>query len=132
MKLLRDMQIALLSVGFDPLRGFYHVMVPGRPALALDMMEAFRPLIVDSTVLRSINTGRLNSGNFVQSPGCCLLTQPARKEWIAAYEQRVDEMITHPAFGYQLSYRRVFHLESRLLSRFIEKELHEYLPLMTR
>lgn len=130
--LLRDFSSALLGIGFDPLFGFYHAMVPGRPALALDLMEAFRPLIVDSTVLRAVNDGSISPNDFLITPGNCAFKKSAKYRWISAYEHRVDELITHPAFGYRLSYRRVFHIEARLLARFLEGELEEYRPLMTR
>ncbi|MFC1591219.1 CRISPR-associated endonuclease Cas1 [Thermodesulfobacteriota bacterium] len=130
--LLRDFVTALHGVGMDPLYGFYHAVVPGRPALALDMMEAFRPLIVDSTVLRSINEGVLSTKDFVQTKNFCSMKPHAKKRWIKAYERRVDEMVTHPVFGYRLSYRRIFTLEARLLGRYISGEFPEYHPLTTR
>ncbi len=130
--LLRDFNAALHGVGLDPLFGFYHSVVPGRPALVLDMMEAFRPLIVDSLVIRLINTGEMKPDAFVRAEGFCQMKPVARRAWIEAYERRVDELITHPRFGYRLSYRRVFHLEARLLARALEGELPDYQPLTTR
>ena len=130
--LLRDFMTALHGAGMDPLYGFYHAIVPGRPALALDLMEAFRPLVVDSTVLRAINEGSFLENDFIQGKGYCVLKPHAKKRWIKAYERRVDEMVTHPAFGYRLSYRRIFSLEARLLGRFFSGEIKEYRPLITR
>lgn len=130
--LLRDFMTALHGAGMDPLYGFYHAIVPGRPALALDLMEAFRPLVVDSTVLRAVNEGSFALSDFVQGKGFCVLKAPAKKRWIKAYERRVDEMVTHPVFGYRLSYRRIFTLEARLLGRFFGGEIGAYRPLTTR
>jgi len=130
--LLRDLMTALHSCGMDPMYGFYHALVPGRPALALDLMEAFRPLVVDSAVLRAINEGSFSQKDFVQSKGFCTLKPHAKKRWIKAYERRVSEMVTHPVFGYRLSYRRIFTLEARLFGRFLSGEIPEYHPLMTR
>jgi len=130
--LMRDFLTALHGAGMDPLYGFYHAVVPGRPALALDLMEAFRPLVVDSAVLRALNEGTLSDGDFVKVEGYCGLKPHAKDRWIRAYERRVDEMVTHPVFGYRLSYRRVFSLEARLLGRFFAAELQEYHPLTTR
>lgn len=130
--LLRDFMTALHGVGMDPMYGFYHALVPGRPALALDLMEPFRPLVVDSAVLRAINEGSFSLNDFVKLDGSCLLKPHARKRWIEAYERRVDEMVTHPVFGYRLSYRRIFTLEARLLGRYFIGEMPEYHPLTTR
>jgi len=130
--LLRDFFVASMGVGFDPLYGFYHTIEPGRPALALDLMEPFRPVIVDSAVLRAVNEGLLGEDDFVSMPGCCVLKRSPKRKWIAAYERRVDELVTHPAFGYRLSYRRVLSLEARLLGRFLEGDIDDYKPLRTR
>lgn len=130
--LLRDFISALIGTGLDPYFGFYHAMVAGRPALALDLMEAFRPLIVDSAALRAINNGNISDEDFLISQGNCMFKKSAKYKWIRAYEHRVDDLITHPAFGYRLSYRRVFYLEARLLARFLDGELENYNPLITR
>ena len=130
--LLRDFMTALHGVGLDPMYGFYHALVPGRPALALDMMEAFRPLVVDSAMLRAVNEGVFTKKDFWHTRDFCALKPKAKKNWIKAYERRVDEMITHPVFGYRLSYRRLFTVEARLLGRFITGEITEYHPMTTR
>lgn len=130
--LLRDFMTALHGVGLDALCGFYHAVVPGRPALALDLMEPFRPLVVDSAVLRAINEGSFSPEDFVQVAGSCILKPHARRRWIEAYERRVDEMVTHPLFGYRLSYRRIFTLEARLLGRYMIGEIPEYHPMTTK
>jgi CRISP-associated protein Cas1 len=130
--LARDFHSAITAVGLDPMFGFYHKIVPGRPALCLDLMEAFRPLIVDSTVLRVINSSILAPEDFIQLEGNCQMKLAAKKKWIEAYENRVDELITHPMFDYRISYRRIFQLETRFLAKVLEGELQDYKPLMTR
>lgn len=130
--LARDFYSAIVAVGLDPMMGFYHKAVAGRPALALDMMEAFRPLIVDSTVLRVINGNIIKKDDFLELSGCCQMKLGTKKKWLAAYENRVDELVTHPRFEYRMSYRRILQLEIRLLARVLEGEFDEYVPLMTR
>ncbi len=130
--LARDFYAALVGVGLDPLLGFLHDVRPGRPALALDLMEAYRPLIVDSTVIRAVNTTELIPEDFEVYPAQALLSKAGRRKFISAYERRMDEMITHPEFGYSLSYRRTLSVECRLLSRVLLGEAIHYRPLRTR
>ncbi len=130
--LLRDCYVALSSIGFDPYRGFYHASEYKRPSLALDMMEPYRPIIVDSSVLRSINQGIVKASDFSIYKGGCYITPSAKKRFINVYEQRMGEVITHPSFDYSLSYRRTLVLESRLLARYIQGDINEYTPLTVR
>lgn len=130
--LLRDFISAIATTGMDYLYGFFHSVIPGRPALALDLMEPYRPLIVDSVVLRMVNEKIINKKDFVASQAGVIMKPSAKKALIEQYEKRVDEMITHPKFGYRLSYRRMFALEAKLLGKYIEGELDEYYPLTTR
>ena len=130
--LTRDFSAALAAVGFDYMFGFYHAVVAGRPAFSLDMMEPYRPLVVDSTILRLVNEKQISKEDFVVFDGGVYMSQTAKKKLLTAYERRVDEMITHPKFGYRLSYRRMFMLESKLLAKYLTGELPEYLPLTTR
>jgi CRISPR-associated protein Cas1 len=123
--LTRDWTVTLLSVGFDPYLGFYHQPRYGRPALALDMMEEFRPLIVDSVVMSAINNGEVGDKDFVYATGAVALTDRGRKAFLAAYERRLAQEITHPVFGYRISYRRVFEIQARLLARAIQGEIPE-------
>lgn len=130
--LVRDFVSALVGVGLDPYFGFYHVMEAGRPALSLDMMEPFRPIIVDSVVIRLINTGEIKRTHFLCAQTEVQMTKEGRSKFITAYERRMDELITHPVFGYRISYRRILDVECRLLGRFLEGEISEYKPLRTR
>jgi CRISPR-associated protein Cas1 len=124
--LTRHLTITLASVGFDPYRGFYHAPRYGRPALALDLMEPFRPIIADSVVLTAINTGEVGPGDFVVAATGTALTQAGRRRFVAAFERRLSQETTHPVFGYQLSMRRMLVVQARLLSRFLLGELPAY------
>lgn len=130
--LTKDVAVTLISVGFDPYLGFYHQPRYGRPALALDLMEEFRPLIVDSVVLSAINTGAIKRTDFVCRGGAVALTPAGRGAFLRAYERRMDELVSHPVFGYRISYRRVLEVQVRLLARHLSGELAEYPPFATR
>jgi CRISPR-associated protein Cas1 len=130
--LVRAWTVALSAVGLDPYRGYYHQPRYGRPALALDMMEPFRPLIADSTVVQAINNGEVRPSDFISAAGSVNLTGDGRKRFIGTFERRMSHEITHPVFGYRLSYRRLLELEARLLGRYLTGEVPEYAPLRTR
>lgn len=130
--LTKDVAVTLIAVGFDPYLGFYHQPRYGRPALALDLMEEFRPLIVDSVVLSAINTGAVKGSDFVCRGGAVALTPAGRGAFLRAYERRMDELVSHPVFGYRISYRRVLEVQVRLLARHLSGELAEYPPFATR
>ncbi|GEO27312.1 CRISPR-associated exonuclease Cas4/endonuclease Cas1 fusion [Alicyclobacillus acidoterrestris] len=128
----RDMYAALAAVGLDPLMGFYHRIATGRPSLVLDMMEPFRAIIADSVVVRTLNTGEIAWDDFYIGQESCSLKLPGRKRFFQAFERRMHETVTHPVFGYKLSYRRMLELEARFLSRYLMGELPEYRPIVTR
>ncbi len=130
--LAKDWTVTLHSVGFDPMLGFYHRPRYGRPALALDLAEEFRPLVAESAALSLINGNELNESHFVTRAGACSLTETGRKVVIGAYERRLDQLITHPMFGYRISYRRVFEVQARLLARTLSGELPTYPSFLTR
>ena len=130
--LARTWTVTLMAVGFDPYRGFYHQPRYGRPALALDMMEPFRPLIADSTVLTAINNGEVRPTDFISAAGSVNLTPDGRKRFIAAFERRLSQEITHPLFGYRLSYRRLLEVQARLLGRYLLGDILEYPHFVTR
>jgi|TARA_B100000315_G_scaffold219431_1_gene221364 CRISPR-associated endonuclease Cas1 len=97
--LTRHLTVALASVGLDPYRGFLHAPRYGRPALALDIMEPFRPIIADSVVLSVINTGEISPIDFVVATTGTALTTAGRRSFIAAFERRLSQETTHPVFG---------------------------------
>lgn len=130
--LVREWHVALTAVGFDAYRGFYHQPRYGRPALALDMMEPFRPLLADSTVLRAINNGEVHPTDFISAGDRVNLSREGRKRFIASFEERIAQEITHPVFGYRLSYRRLLELQTRLLGRFLTGEIPSYPNFTTR
>lgn len=124
--LTRTFSAALATVGLDPWKGLYHVERPGRPALALDLIEPFRPILADSAVLMALNNGELGPEDFIFAAGGCNLKPMARRALIAAYERRLDQETTHPVFGYQVSMRRLIHVQARLLARFLLGEFASY------
>ena len=130
--LAKDCTLAALAVGFDPYLGFYHQPRFGRPALGLDLMEEFRPLIAESTVLSCINNRIVTDTDFVQAGQAVNLTPSGRKRFFQTYEQRMSSLITHPVFDYKVSYRRAIELQARLLARSLTGEISMYTPLMTR
>lgn len=122
----------LSAVGFDPYRGYYHQPRYGRPALALDVMEPFRPLIADSSVLQAINNGEVKPTDFISAAGSVALNASGRKRFIATIERRMSQEVTHPLFGYRVSYRRLFHIQARLLGRYLMGEIPDYPNFATR
>ncbi len=130
--LSKDLTIVCATVGLDPFWGFYHQPRFGRPALALDLMEMFRPLIGDSTVITAINTRMVDSRSFVRTGASVVLTPAGRKGLLRAYEQRMDALVTHPIFQYRVTYRRVLEIQTRLLARFLCGEIREYPTFETR
>ncbi len=130
--LVKECVTALLAVGLDPYRGFYHRLRYGRPSLALDLAEEFRPLLADSVVLTLFNNRMIGEGDFIRRGPACALTQDGRRRVIDGFEGRLDTLIRHPLFGYSVSYRRVLELQARLLARWVSGELPRYRPFTTR
>lgn len=130
--LVKELTIVALGVGFDPYLGFYHRPRFGRPALALDLAEEFRPLLAESVVINLVNNGEVGSGDFVVRAGGVALTASGRKAVLAAYERRLSTTIRHPTFGYKISYRRVLEVQVRLLGALLLGEVPEYVAFTTR
>ncbi len=130
--LAKDLTVACHAVGFDPMIGFYHQPRHGRPALALDLMEPLRALIADSAVLSAVNTRMVSERDFVTAGQAVSLTPRGRKGFFRAYESRMKTLVTHPLFGYRVSYRRLLEIQARLLARTLEGELSEYPVFVTR
>ena len=124
--LTRHLTVALATVGLDPYRGFFHAPRYGKPALALDIMEPFRPIIADSVVLSVVNTGEVSAGDFVTASTGTALTSAGRRRFVGAFERRLSQETTHPLFGYRLSMRRLLILQARLLCRHLLCELPNY------
>jgi CRISPR-associated protein Cas1 len=104
----------------------------GRPALALDLAEEFRPLLADSTVLTLINNREITASDFTVRAGAVSLTADGRKAAIRAWERRMSTEIRHPLFGYKVTYRRAVELQARILAACLTGELPAYQPLVTR
>jgi len=130
--LVRELTHVAWTVGFDPYLGYLHAPRYGRPALALDLMEPFRPLVADSVALMLVNNGEIQPSDFVERMGAVNLTREGRSKVLLAMERRLAQEVTHPVFGYRVSYRRVFEIEARLLARHLLGELPVYEPLVTR
>jgi CRISPR-associated protein Cas1 len=130
-----DMQAAVRIVGLDPFLGFLHSVEYSRPSLPLDLIEEFRAIIVDSIVLRAVNTRALGAGDFhrsQQDPRAVLLTQEGMKKFLNLYEERVESRIRHPATDHQVTYRRSFELQVRYLARVIRQEVPTYVPFLVK
>ena len=130
--LTKELTAATFAVGFDPYLGFFHRPRFGRPALALDLAEEFRPLVADSTVLTLINNGEIKPSHFVVRAGGVSLTPEGRKKVFRAYERRLAISVTHPEFGYQITYRRVMEVQARLLAAMLLGDVPQYTPFVTR
>jgi CRISPR-associated protein Cas1 len=130
--LAKDCAIAALTVGFDPYVGFYHQPRFGRPALALDVMEEFRPLIAESCVLTAINNRMISEKDFVRAGRAVNLSAAGRRQFFVAYEARMNHLVTHPIFDYKVTYRRELELQFRILARYLTGEINQYVPFMTR
>lgn len=130
--LVRELTTTAFAVGFDPYLGFYHRPRFGRPALALDLAEEFRPLIAESVVVNLINNGEVGGDDFLVRAGGVVLTSSGRRAVIRAYERRMGTELTHPLFGYKASYRRVLEVQVRLLGAHLLGETAQYQPVVTR
>lgn len=130
--LVKECTVALAAVGLDPHWGLHHRPRHGRPALALDLMEEFRPLIVDSAAISAFNTEMLRLSDFTVGSSGCLLRDAGRKAFIRAFELRMDQMVTHPVLDYRLSWRVMVRLQARLLARWLRGDIASYPGMVTR
>jgi CRISP-associated protein Cas1 len=112
--------------------GLLHRPRFGRPALALDLAEEFRPLLADSTVLTLINNREIRASDFLVRAGAVTLTAAGRKAVFRAWERRMTTEVRHPLFGYTVSYRRAVELQARILAAHLTGELPQYEPMVTR
>lgn len=130
--LAKECTIGLLGVGLDPHWGFLHAPRHGRPALALDLMEEFRPLIVDSAVITAVNTGMVRERDFTRGRSGCILSANGRKAFIRAFEARMEQLVTHPVFHYRASWRSMIRLQARFLARNLRGDIPAYRAITTR
>ncbi len=120
------------SVGLDPFLGFMHQPRYGRPALALDLMEEFRPLLADSVAISLINRGEVGPEDFMHSANGTFLTDKGRKPFWEAWFRRLDTEVSHPEFSYKMAYRRMLEVQARQLWRFVRGEALTYHGFVTR
>ena len=130
--LTKDVAVAARLVGFDPYLGFLHQPRAGRFSLALDVMEELRPIVADSVVVNVINMCVVTSKDFIRRGVGVTLNAEGRKKVLKAWERRLSEQVTHPIFGYRVSYRRIFEMQCRLLARHLRGEIPEYPGFRTR
>jgi CRISPR-associated endonuclease Cas1/CRISPR-associated protein Cas4 len=130
--LTKELAVTARVVGFDPYLGFMHQPRHGRLSLALDLMEEFRPLLADSVVVSLINTKAIEPGDFLRRGVGVTLTSDGRRKFLRAWERRLSDQVTHPLFGYRVSYRRILEMQARLLARHLLGELPEYPGFRTR
>lgn len=131
--ILANQTVSLITlVGLDPYIGYLHSPGFGKPALALDIIEEFRPLIVDPVVITMLNTNVLHERDFVDELGSVRLTERARKLFLEKLEERLNTTIQHPYFGYKTTYRRCIELQVRLLGKVLLGEVPHYQPFIVR
>jgi CRISPR-associated protein Cas1 len=132
--LRHDIQSALNIVGFDPYLGYLHTQRYGRPSLALDMMEEFRPLVVDAMVLCCLNKSILRPEDFESEPlsGAVSLNLEARKQFLRQYEQKKQSRFRHPVLEKQCTYQEAFEIQARLLGKYLLAETEQYPPLILK
>ena len=123
--LAKECVVALWAEGLDPWWGFYHQPRYGRPALALDLMEPFRPVIADSVVITAINTGMVGAKDFITNSNGCALRPAGRKALLRAWEHRLNQLYTHPMFDYRCSWRTILRIQARLLTRWLRGDIPE-------
>ncbi|GAC1697814.1 MAG: CRISPR-associated endonuclease Cas1 [Ktedonobacteraceae bacterium] len=123
---------AVQLVGFDHFVGYLHSSFYGRPSLALDLVEEFRPIIVDSVVLNMLNNRMITPTDFVVEVGAYRLKDARRKFFSTKLEERLNEEVQHPVFGYKTSYLRCIELQARLLGKYLTGEIESYPPMRIR
>ena len=131
--LVNDVRGALEAVGLDPQVGFLHRLRPGRPSLALDLMEEFRPILADRLTLSLFNRGQLKAKDFERTEsGAVLLKESARKEALIAWQERKRAEVLHPFLQERMTTGLLWHMQARLLARCIRGELDAYPPYVVR
>ncbi len=131
--LANDVRSALETVGLDPQVGFLHQLRPGRPSLALDIMEEFRAYMGDRIMLNLINLKQVNKKDFeIRESGEVRMSDNARKTLLTAYQKRKQEEITHPFLGEKMTIGLLPHVQAQLLARYIRGDIPDYPPFYLR
>ncbi len=128
-----DCTAALEGVGLDPQVGFFHALRPGRPALALDLMEELRPVLADRLALTLVNRRELTADDFeVHDGGATMLNDTGRRTVILAYQKRKEEEVDHRVLDGTTPLGLVPHLQARVLARYVRNDLPHYVPFLMR
>ena len=131
--LTHDAASALEGVGLDPQEGYLHTVRPGRPSLALDLIEEFRVMLADRLALALINRRQITSEDFQLFPGgAVLLNDKGRKSVLTAYQNKKSEPIQHPLLKEKIPTGLLLHVQARVLARALRGEMDEYLPMLFR
>jgi CRISPR-associated protein Cas1 len=131
--LAHDAVGALESVGLDPQMGFYHALRPGRPSLALDLMEEFRPFLADRVVLSLVNLRQVSGRGFRTSEsGAVEMNDDTRKALLTAWQKRKQEDIQHPFLNESVPVGMLPHIQALLLARHLRGDLDAYPPFLWR
>jgi CRISPR-associated protein Cas1 len=130
--LAKDCFSAACAVGFDPYCGFFHAGRHGRPSLALGLMEEFRSVIADSVVLGLVNNGVVAGHDFLTWRESCQLTAEGRRKFFEAYEHRKATVVTHPTYGYKMSYGRTLEVQARMLAAYVRGDVPSYTGFTVR
>ncbi|MEX2238009.1 MAG: type I-C CRISPR-associated endonuclease Cas1c [Dehalococcoidia bacterium] len=124
---------ALEGVGLDPQIGYLHALRPGRPALALDLMEEFRPVLADRLALRLVNRRQLGVADFEETPGGAFqLTESGRRAVLSAYQKRKEQSLEHRLLKQKVPVGLIPHIQARLLARHLRGDLPDYPPFLYR
>lgn len=131
--LTHDCRSALETVGLDPQFGFLHVLRPGRPALALDLVEEFRSVLADRVALTLINRGQLKANDFrITEGGAVLINDEARRAVSIAWQEKKQEKLNHPLLDAEVPIGLLPQLQARLLARTLRGDTEAYLPFIAR
>lgn len=130
--LQHQVSAAVNIVGLDPFVGFLHSSQYGKPAMSLDVMEEFRPVIADSVALTVLNNGMFHPNDFVEEMGAFLLCDSARRTFLAKFEERLNTEIIHPIFKKRVTYRRCIEMQVRLVAKVLTAEIAVYPPFAAR
>jgi CRISPR-associated protein Cas1 len=132
--LRHDIQSAVNLIGFDPYLGYLHTQRYGRPSLALDLMEEFRPLVVDAVVLSAINRKAIAPADFITEPlsNAVSLTPDGLRIFLRLYELKKQSKFKHPVLQTQCTYQESFEIQARLLAKYLMAEIDKYPPLILK
>ncbi len=129
--LVHDVSAALETVGLDPQVGFLHALRPGRPALALDLIEEFRPFLADRLALSLVNLRQVQASGFTKTEsGGVTMDDDTRKALLVAYQKRKQEEILHPFIEESVPIGLLFHVQAQLLARHLRGDLDAYPPFV--